>query len=79
MVNGIPMADMWRGLSYSRWLAMSEMVERAMDAAIDNIGTDLWYTLTQEEMEAEINEQLFRLTERSARKAEWNMKKAGAK
>jgi hypothetical protein len=73
MVNGIPMADMWRGLSYDRWIKFSEMVERAIDQSIDSIGPELWYTLSQEEMEQEINSHLFKMTERAARKAEWNM------
>lgn len=75
MVNGVPMALMWKGISLERLAVLNDMRYKAYDNLETKYGTAIW-AMPAAEFDALLDAEFQRLAMAASKKAAWNLKPA---
>lgn len=76
MVNGVPMALMWKGISLERLSALNELRFRAVDNLEKKHGGIKIYSMPDNEFDDLLEAEFQRLAQAASKKAAWNLKPA---
>lgn len=76
MVNGVPMALMWKGISLERLGLLNELRYKAYDNLEKKHGGVAIYGMSEEQFEHLLDTEFQRLALAASKKAAWNLKPA---